>query len=170
MIFKKIYDLMDCLDIKKLYEESFSKNERTNFYNLLSGVYSNFEIYAIYDKNMIVAFVHLNSTVDFVHINYFAVSKLHQGHGIGSLFLEWLKNKYKKTPLVLDVEAENQKIKSNFDRIRRINFYKRNGFILSDYKFKWQNENFSPMYYGSLDINKFKKYIKKLLLEISKID
>ena len=170
MVFKKIYNLINCSDIKKLYEESFPKNERTNFYNLLSGVYSNFEIYALYNKNIAVAFVHLNFTVDFVHINYFAVSEFRQGHGVGSLFLEWLKNKYKNTPLVLDVETENKKIENNFDRIRRIDFYKKNGFILSDYKIKWQNEYFSPMYYGSLNINKFKNYIKKLLLQISKID
>ena len=167
---KKISKLEDCLDIKKLYEENFPKKERTNFYSLLSGLYASFELYALYDKNTVKAFVHLNSTADFVHINYFAVSKLYQGHGIGSQFLTWLKKKFIGKPIVLDVELENQNNNNNFDRVRRINFYKKNGFVLSNYVFEWQKELFSPMYYGKLDIDEFKIYIKKLLLEISKLN
>lgn len=167
---KKISKLEDCLDIKKLYEENFPKKERTNFYSLLSGLYASFKLYALYDKNTVKAFVHLNSTEDFVHINYFAVSKLYQGQGIGSQFLTWLKKKFIEKPIVLDVELENQNNNNNFDRVRRINFYKKNGFVLSNYVFEWQKELFSPMYYGELDIDEFKIYIKKILLEISKLN
>lgn len=164
---KKIYNLENCLDVKKLYEENFPKKERTDFYSLLSGLYVSFELYALYNENKVIAFVHLNSTADFVHINYLAVSKLYQGRGIGSQFLSWIKKKYIGKPIVLDVELKNQNINKNFDRVRRINFYKKNGFVLSNYVFEWQNDLFSPMYYGQLDIDKFKIYIEKLLLEIS---
>jgi|GEM_PF-2519235 len=66
-------------------------------------------------------------------IALFAIDKAHRSKGLGTKFIEDLKNYYNK---ILIVEVEKPSLAYDKDdlslRERRIDFYKRNGFILYD--------------------------------------
>ena len=170
MFFKKINDLTMATDIKKLYENSFPEEERTDFYGLFSDIYKDFSLYGLYENNKLLAFMHFNETKNFIHINYFAVDKSIQSKGIGSQCLDWLKSNFQNKALVLDVELPEKSAINNVDRQRRINFYNKNQFKFSEYTFNWAGSLMSPMYYGDLDIKEFIDYIQIIAPTITNVE
>lgn len=122
MFFKKIDNLNNALDVKKLYENSFPEEERTDFFKLFSDIYEEFQLYALYDNKNLIAFIHFNETENFIHLNYFAVDKLFQSKGHGSYVINWLKKEFPSKALVLDVEIPEKSAKNNNERERRIAF------------------------------------------------
>ncbi len=169
MLFKKIDNLNNALDVKKLYENSFPEEERTDFFKLFSDLYNGFQMYALYDNKNLIAFIHFNETKNFIHINYFAVNELYQSKGYGSYVLNWFKKEFSPKALVLDVEIPEKNAKNNNDRMRRIAFYKKNNFIFSDYIFSWADCLMSPMYFGNLNSIEFIDYIQIIAPTISNI-
>ena len=159
---KKINNLQNATDILNLYEASFPKEERSDFFKLLSGIYEGFELHGIYEDDKLIAFVHFNNTPNFIHINYFAVKESFQNQGYGSQILTWLKNKFPQKAIVLDVEVVEENAKNNLQRSKRISFYKHNNFKFSNYTFKWAGSLMTPMYFGELNQSLFIKYIQKI--------
>lgn len=169
MYIKKINNLNNALDIKKLYENSFPKEERSDYFKLFSDTYYGFQLYSLHKNNNLIAFIHFNETQNFIHINYFAVDKIFQSKGYGSYLLNWLKHKFPSKALVLDVEIPEKNSKNNTEREKRINFYKKNNFVLSNFTFNWANCLMSPMYYGNLNCKEFIYYIQKIAPTITNI-
>ena len=109
------------------------------------------KIYGYYDSQLkgILSF-----WVDdkYLMIENFAVDYSSRGKGIGSKMLDELCRMYKDKTIVLEVEQPYNEISE-----RRIKFYKRNGFILSDYGYK------QPI------INKVKNEVPLLLMAYQKV-
>ena len=63
MFFKKIDNLNNALDVKKLYENSFPEEERTDFFKLFSDIYEEFQLYALYDNKNLIAFIHFKCQI-----------------------------------------------------------------------------------------------------------
>ncbi|NLH01844.1 MAG: GNAT family N-acetyltransferase [Clostridiales bacterium] len=118
--------------VYKIMEESFSENERRPYeeqYTLLER--SNYHVYINKDSSSgdIKAFLAIWIFEEFTFIEHFAVGKQYRGEGLGSLLLSELSNKI-ECQLCLEVEPP-----VNVDAIRRIEFYKRNGFYLNNYPY-----------------------------------
>lgn len=118
--YKKIYGLM---------KESFHKEEIRNYENGLKQLNKgNYRILISKDnKGDITGFIAEWDLGSVIFLEHFAVDKGLRGFGIGSEMLKvYLKGASK--PVILEVEEDDTEIGK-----RRIDFYKRMGFYLSEF-------------------------------------
>ncbi len=122
--FDRVYEIM---------EESFPPDERRDYEAqkaLLKN--KNYKIYVINDdiNNDIKAFIAIYELKNIIFIEHFAVSSAYRNQGLGSVILNELLGVYDK-PFCLEAEPPENEIS-----IRRIEFYKRNGFSYNDYAYE----------------------------------
>lgn len=161
-------DLATANDFKKVYFESFPKNERVDFNGLFSGVFKNFKLVGQYKDKKLVGMMHFLVKTDFIHLNYFAIMPDYRGQGYGSKCLSWLKRKY-KLPIVVDVEELDPKSKNYEYRIKRHRFYMKNGMKHGKYTFIWQGEFFTYLHYKDINPESFMKHITYIFPTITNI-
>lgn len=121
-------------EVKKIYVDSFSKEERMPFaLMLLLTKITRTEFLAFYDENILCGFIYMAAVSNITFIMFFAVDKRLHSKGYGSQILKEVQTIYPDNKIIVtiercDVEAENIK-----DRIRRKNFYIKNGFTETGY-------------------------------------
>ena len=114
---------------KTLYEESFSPEERRNFYDLIEIKKNNpLELNILYKEEIPVGILNLWDFKDYLYIEHLAISPQYRNQKIASNILSIL-NKTSKL-IVLEVELPTDEIST-----RRIEFYKRNSFSIQPYKY-----------------------------------
>ncbi len=118
--------------VYQIMEDSFPIDERRP-YNKQKDLLLN-DIYRIYvvldeDNNQIKAFAAIYELDSFTFLEHFAVSSMYRNQGLGGQILHELMKLYCK-PVCLEVEPPDTDI-----AIRRIAFYKRNGFCFNDYPY-----------------------------------
>lgn len=118
-------------EVKRLYEQSFPAEERKDFSLLLEkqkkGV---LEILSVMGEEE--EFLGLAITIsweDMTLLDYFAVCPDVRGKGIGSRAFALLKDRYRDRIFLLEVENPGKAAKNSLQRIRRKEFYLRNGMI-----------------------------------------
>lgn len=144
----------------KLYKTSFPKRERVKFKDLFRGRFQDFDFFTFYENNELIGLLHLYDGKDFVHLNYLAVNPKCRCKGYGSQIMSWAKDRFANKPIVLDVEMEDENSDNNEQRIRRIKFYKKNGFQTGKYGFSWEGMEMHYMYMGNLPHEQFMEYIQ----------
>ena len=168
LIVKQI-DIKDAKEIRRIYKENFPKAERVPFKNLFSGVFEKFKLYGFFNNiNETLGFVHLINEEEFVHINYIAVEKRYQRKGLGERFIQWVKLTFKK-PIVVDVENFDLKAPNIEQRINRLKFYYKSGFMDGDKEFEWAGTKMFYMKTGEISDDKFMKHIVKCFPSITNI-
>ena len=138
----------DLYIVKELYENSFPENERINFDFLLmnsSPADKSFEITAVYDGEIFVGFVVTLNSGDISHILYFAVDEKLRSKGYGSEILKTVHNSKPGQRFIADVEKPDAKSDNNAQREKRIRFYSRNGYEMTDVEYRWHEENYLIM-------------------------
>ena len=117
-------------DVYKLMQLSFPPAEfRTYEEELVLFNYSNYKVLVVEENGVIQAFIAEWIFRDIHYIEHFAVNPEIRGHGLGTeLMHEYLKQV--KTSVVIEVEAADTLIAR-----RRIAFYERLGFALSDIEY-----------------------------------
>lgn len=120
--FEEIYTIM---------EQAFPKDERRSKEKqraLLEN--EDYVIYGYFEEEMLKAFFAVWKQKDFWYLEHFAVAEQFRGQGIGTKALEELK-KENDGHIILEVELpENELAK------RRIGFYERNEFYLTEYGYE----------------------------------
>lgn len=154
--------------VEKLYIESFPANERRpvlGMHHIMQDD-SRYEVLLLVNQDEVrVGFYTLWTFDDFHFLEHFAVSPEQRNNGAGS---EALKSLFEYTTLPLIGEVELPEI-SEF-ALRRLNFYKKNGFKA------WDMEYAQPPYvdgfdsvpmvmltYRDIDFPKAFDYVKKTL-------
>lgn len=167
--------LKDCLnelnEIKILYENTFPKNERRPFEEITNLNYKILDFYCIYCDNVFCGFTSLLVVNSIAFITYFAIKKEYQNQNIGSNTLSFLKQKYFDKTIIADLERQNKKAINNNERIKRINFYVKNGFMESKVKYTWQKEKYvilSTQNFTKKDFRNFWKNFDKYLKQNKK--
>ena len=163
--FDRVYEIM---------EESFPYDEMRTYEGqkaLLKN--DNYKLICKKDENEnIIAFMTLWKTDSFYFIEHLATSKESRGSGIGSKFLkQYIENA--KKPIILEVEPPTTEIAK-----RRIGFYERLGFHLSDFCYEQpplrEDSNTCPLqimsYPKPLSEKDFLKYKNVLFKHIYKVD
>lgn len=125
-------------DIRELYEASFPKAEKKPFALILEKQeQGQAEILAITDsQGRVQGLSIMILSGDLVLLDYFAVDPRCRGTGVGSAVLGELQERYGRDRLVVEIErttgsgAEADNIQ---ERIRRKNFYLRNGMIPAEF-------------------------------------
>lgn len=121
--FEQVFDIM---------EKSFPTDEYRPFSEqkalFLKKEYS---VYGLKcdENNSLMGFISLWEFNDFIFIEHFAVKRDLRNKGLGEKILSLLKNISHK-PYCLEVELPENDLS-----VRRINFYKRNGFFLNEYPY-----------------------------------
>lgn len=112
--------------IKKLYYESFDKEERFPFWLLKKcSKEKNVKFNVIYNKDKVVGFQYIIEYDNIAYLMYFAIEKNQRNNSYGSEILKKLNRSYKN--VLLCIEKANEQISDI--KYKRKQFYLRNGFV-----------------------------------------
>lgn len=107
-----------------------------------------YRCYGLYNNKELVAYVFLVTSKSYLLLDYYSVCAKYRNKGIGSEFLNILKKNCKSYRGIM-VEVEKVECASNenekVDRIRRIDFYKKNGMRMTNISSELFNVNYSIM-------------------------
>lgn len=133
-------------NVKELYNSSFPTAERMPFNILLSKAKgSNVTFWAVVDEGVFKGLTYTVWYNDIVFIFYLAVEKSERGNGIGSQILSLIKQKFQNCRLVLNIEALDDNSENNAERIRRREFYVKNGFFSAGYNVREYSVTYENM-------------------------
>lgn len=117
----------DIKQIKKLYKEAFPKEERYPFYLMQRRVkQGKAEILALQEDGF-AGLAIMMFYKDIAMLQFLAISPEKRGHNIGSTTLQLLKERYADKRLLIEIETLIPEADNYADRVRRKNFYLRNG-------------------------------------------
>lgn len=110
-------------------EEAFPECERNSLDSLYaSDTSENLEILGIYHDDTIVGFIADRKYERLRYLAYLAVSRDKRSAGIGSKALQLLKERFPDGQIVTEFETPDESCGNNAIRLRRRDFYLRNGF------------------------------------------
>lgn len=96
---------------------------------------------------------------------YLAVNNQVQSKGYGSAILETLKEKFSGTNITLNIERLDPSADNYEQRVKRLKFYKKNGFYDTDYTITDRGETFLTLTTSpSFSVEVFKKVLRELTL------
>ena len=110
-------------------EENFiaaERRDRSAALEVLSK--KEYTAYSIYDGNALIGFITVWELSGFAFIEHFVIKEPHRNKGYGADALELIKKKF--TRVVLEAEIPVEDIQK-----RRIEFYKRCGFVKNDFDY-----------------------------------
>lgn len=136
-------------EIKKLYKEAFPRNERIpiNILQLLTSK-NKAKFYGIYDGEEFIALLYNVYYKDIVLILYLAINNNFRGKGYGSKVLDLIKQKYSQNRIILNIEQIDENSSNNKQRIKRKEFYQKNGFTSLNYTVKEGKETYEMLCYS----------------------
>lgn len=144
-------------ELKQLYKEAFSKNERVPFWILkIISKKKNVKLYGIYDGNKFIGLTNIICYKDITYVFYLAIDSNIRGRGYGTRVLDLLKQKYKNNRILLNVEEIDQNSNNYEQRIKRKKFYEKSGFYDLNYKIEEFGEKYEMLCYS-----KDKKIVSK---------
>ena len=144
-------------DINKvllLYYSAFPKNELIDFNAFYSPRFKS-DVISIYDNNQFVGFAVILTRNNISNIMYFAIEPNLRGKGYGTQSLKQISEYYKNNKIILDVEDpfECNNEREREKRLKRIYFYTRAGFKLTNIKYEWGNEFYVIMINKNADLS-----------------
>ncbi len=156
-------------DITKLYLDAFPENERPPvhyFYNSLRK--ENNKLYAFYENSEFVGFTYLSHYKDIVYIFFLAVSPNKRNQGYGSKILQFIKDENKDKVILLCYEEVDDKYEDNLLRIKRKEFYARNGFQYNGIKTNEFGVIFETAFIGPHPVS-YEDYVEIFVIGFGKL-
>lgn len=151
-------------EISNLILRAFPKNEQFPMWLLrLWAKSKNIDFNAYFDDNTFCGISYTIQNRNMVFVLYLAVNDKIRSKGYGSAILSHLKEQYNNKPITLNVEILDENSDNYEQRVRRVEFYKRNGFqntnrFVSDAKQQYlilsTEQDFS--------VKEYRKLLKKL--------
>ncbi len=121
---------LDYKKAKSLLIRAFPPEERPPFSLLMHWAKKDcVDFLSAYDGDEWVGFIYIATYKDIVYVFLFAIEDNFRGHGYGSAILDAIKEKYKNRRIFLAIEEMDEKAANYPDRVRRYDFYTRNGFL-----------------------------------------
>lgn len=123
--------------IKRLYKNAFPISERAPFWFLISkSRKENVDFWALFDKQKFIGLIYVVNFSDLSYIFYFAILDSERGKGYGSKVLEVIKDKYLNRRIFLAIEQLDKNSENYEERVKRKQFYMKNGFMELKLKLK----------------------------------
>ena len=120
-------------EIKSLYKSAFPKRERIPvIYLRLQKAFNKFHFNTYYDDNNFVGFIFYREGTKYIFVNYFATKSECRNKGYGREILSLFLQEHSDKPICLTIESPDGLSEDDI-KVRRKNFYERNGFILHDF-------------------------------------
>ncbi|KRG10810.1 GNAT family N-acetyltransferase [Staphylococcus sp. NAM3COL9] len=154
---------VDLKKVEDLFYQSFPKDERLSIDLLLYKADLGFgKLLAVYDNNSFVGFTYLVTYENLTYILYLAVDESHQSKGYGGRILSLIKDEYCQNQLVLNIETLDESAPNFPQRLKRKNFYNRNGYNSAKLIYKNRFGVYEVMVNGEGNVNKdtFKDLMK----------
>ncbi len=162
--------------IKPLYLKSFPSDERMPFFMLKRLANKiNHNCYAAFDENVFIGMIYTVTYKNIVYLYYLAIDDSIRGKGYGTKILAFLQRLHKNKTIVLTIEALDETQENNDVRIKRKQFYEKNGFFDSfmtvkeftvTYEILFCGDKFTIDEYEQLMNNVFGKLITKYFVKI----
>lgn len=125
-----LQDSPDKSKLDRINNESFPLNERNSIDNLYaSGCDGNLDMIGIYADNELIGFFAVRKFRKIRYMAYFAICSEQRSKGIGSQALHLIKEYYPDSQFIIEFEAPDNSCENNAIRLRRRDFYLRNGFF-----------------------------------------
>ena len=119
----------DLRQVKELYKTAFPKEERRPFFLLNWEMKKRvMEILAV-EENGFAGLLISSFYKDIVLIEFLAIDDGRRGDGLGSKVLSLAKKRYKGRRIVLEIERPEPDCDPSDMKLRRKEFYERNGFF-----------------------------------------
>lgn len=114
---------------KELYFNAFPKEERRPLFLFwLTSKFGKIDAFALEKDEKFVGLLISTKVKDIVWVDYLAISPEYRGQNLGSEALENLKEYYSNSRIFLEVETPLDNVDNYHQRVKRINFYNKNGF------------------------------------------
>jgi GNAT superfamily N-acetyltransferase len=125
---------------------AFPKYEREPWmWLMLKSKYRQADFMAFYDHEQFIGFAYVIHSHGMHYILYLAVNDQVRSRGYGSRIINAIRHLYPQDSLVLDVEQPNPQAANNQQRLRRMRFYKKNGFFPTPKLFKEEKVTFQVL-------------------------
>lgn len=123
-------------ELRALYEKTFPRSEKKPFFVIRRKQRKGtMEILSVEDANGdFLGFAITILHKDIVLLDYFAISPTCRGQGIGTKVLALLEERYAGKRILLEIEDPDEPADNTAERLRRREFYLRNGLTIQDYK------------------------------------
>lgn len=119
--------------VKALYYRAFTKYEQEAWSRLLfKRLFRRADFLVFYDQGQFVGLSYIIHHHGIHYVLYLAVNDRVRSRGYGSRILAQLKQRYAPDTLILDIEQPDVTAANNHQRLRRLRFYRKNGFTLTD--------------------------------------
>lgn len=121
--------------VRALYEEAFPRSEKKPFGMILRGrKRGNYEVLALEeDSGVFLGLAIIMRYGEMVLLDYFAIAPYARCAGMGSRALDELLKRYQGKKFVLEIESAVGITDAGDQRLRRRNFYLRNGLETADF-------------------------------------
>lgn len=152
--------------VKKLYEQSFPDNERKPFRMLLMHwKKGKSDLLVIREENndSLIGFAFFMKNKEDILFDYLAMSPECRNKGYGSEAIKLIKERYCGKRIFGEVEFPDEKFDNNPERIRRMNFYLRNGMHRSGIVVNLFGAEYEIGYFGKKPISydEYRLFLKK---------
>lgn len=135
--------MKDYRTIREIYKKSFPKAEQCPMWVLrLMSHRREIHSEAFYDCTALCGFCYYMVNERTIFILYLAVNPDARSKGYGSQILSWLKEKYQGRTIFLDVEKKDAKAPNAVQRIRRMDFYRKNGILETNHFFDYDDVSY----------------------------
>ena len=150
-------------DFIRLYESAFPENERIPFRHLLRRSAEEMaEFRGFFDKDEFIGFLYLVLDGNNAFLLFLAVHEDYRSRGYGSEMLRYCKSRHRDIPAVVAIEEVDDKYDNYDERVRRREFYRKNGFETTDYIYHEYRETYDLMTVnGYFKPQHFNKLIKR---------
>lgn len=127
--------------VEAIYDEAFPPEEKIPIQELFAkDDEKEYRMYALTDNGDTVG---LMSVILFpgqiLYIVFFAIDKNRRGHSYGAKALQLIKEEYADMHITLSVEEPDEAATNSEQRIKRIRFYEREGYILTDIRYEYNH-------------------------------
>ncbi len=149
--------------IKALYVDAFPENERFSFSMMIKNESGHYETFGFYKDGEFCGFAILLNSGDISHIIYFATLPEVRGLGLGAKALGALARIKVGMKIIVDIERPDPRLPDCEIRLRRKNFYIRNGYKETEVRYRWQDESYEILVLGGeLSREDFGNFWKRL--------
>ena len=128
--------------VRKLYDSAFPANERVNLHPSVLDHTNTSEILYFLDEDQFVGFMVLLTVGNITHITYFAIDDAQRGKGYGSKAVKLARKLFPGQIIIADLEEPELGAKNYHQRLKRVHFYKKNGFIKTGVFYRWEAEDY----------------------------
>ena len=119
--------------VKALYYRAFPEYEQEAWSRLLfKRLFRRADFLVFYDQDQFVRLSYIIHHHGIHYVLYLAVNDRIRSKGYGSQILAQLKQRYTPDTLILDIEQPDPGATNNQQGLRRLRFYRKNGFDLTD--------------------------------------